>query len=128
MRRAGSLVVFLICACAVISRPNYAQVPKTRPEKPGALDGIVVNAKGAHVSGAQIWWQPSDGGTPHALHTDAQGHFTIPRLRSGLYDLRASRGQIQSSWTHNVLVRPGEPTTVTLRLVSTVPAKPALAN
>jgi hypothetical protein len=125
MRRTLFLMVFLICASAVISQSGYAQVPKTHPERPGGLGGSVVNGKGTPVSGAQILWQASDGGTPHVLHSDAQGHFTIPRLRSGLYDLRASRGQIQSDWTHNILVRPGEPTTVTLRLVTAVPATPA---
>jgi hypothetical protein len=128
MRRKMVLMVLLICASAVISPTGYAQLPKTRPEKPGGVDGHVVNGKGAPVSGAQILWQPSDGGNPHALRSDAQGHFTIPRLRSGLYDLRASRGQNESTWTHNILVRPGEPTIVTLRLVTKPPVTPARAN
>jgi virginiamycin B lyase len=80
------------------------------------LDGKVVNAKGAPVAGAQILWQAADGETPHVLHSDSQGQFHIESLRSGLYSLRASASGAWSEWEHNVLVRPGNDTSVTLRL------------
>ena len=85
-------------------------------QKPGGLDGKVVNAKGAPVAGAQILWQAADGETPHVLHSDAQGRFHIEQLRTGSYDLRASASGTWSEWEHNVLVRPGDDANVTLRL------------
>ncbi|HEX4642209.1 MAG TPA: carboxypeptidase regulatory-like domain-containing protein [Candidatus Acidoferrales bacterium] len=95
----------------------HAQAPKTAKQKPGGLDGEVVNAKGAPVAGAQILWQVADGETPHVLHSDARGRFHVGPLRTGSYDLRASAGGAWSEWEHNVLVRPGGDTSLTLRLI-----------
>ena len=93
--------------------------------RPGTLTGIVVNAKGARVAGAQVLWQNADGQSIHALHTDAQGRFRIDRLYAGLYDLRATTGTTWSEWERNVLVRPGGETSITLRLVLTAPRGPS---
>ena len=79
---------------------------------------MVVNAKGAPVAGAMVLWQVADGEKPQILHSDAQGHFQIPRLRPGLYDLRASAGDVSSSWARNVLVRPGAASNLKLRLAT----------
>ena len=78
-------------AAAFVSAGAWAQVPKTAKQKPGGLDGKVVNAKGAPVAGAQILWQAADGETPHVLHSDAQGQFHIESLRSGLYEFARFR-------------------------------------
>lgn len=96
----------------------HAQVPKAdvARQKPGGLDGEVVNSKGAPVSGALVLWQAADGGKPHVLHSDAQGKFHIESLRPGNYELRASAAGAWSEWVHNVLVRPGGDASVTLRL------------
>ena len=106
--------LFLIAA--FVSVAAQAQVPKVAKKPPGSLGGQVVNAKGAPVAGAQILWQVADGETPHLLHTDAQGKFLIPTLRSGAYDLRASADGSWSEWEHNVFVRPGAESSITLRL------------
>jgi virginiamycin B lyase len=97
-------------------------LPKVAKQKPGALDGKVVTAKGAPVAGAQILWQVADGETPHILHSDAHGQFHIESLRTGFYDLRASANGTWSEWEHNILVRPGADTNVTLRLAFKTPA------
>ena len=47
----------------------------------GVLGGIVLNSKGAPVAAAQVFWQTADGKTPHAVRTDATGHFRIAGLR-----------------------------------------------
>src|SRR6202795_4581617 len=116
MRRTLLNTAFLVCAAALVSAGARAQVPKTAKQKPGGLDGEVVNAKGAPVAGAQILWQGADGKTPHVLHSDAQGRFHIGPLRTGSYDLRASASGTWSEWEHNVFVRPGNDKIVTLRL------------
>ena len=123
MRRTRLQIVFLLCVAALVSAGTRAQVPKSSvaKQKPGSFDGEVVNAKGAPVAGAQILWQAADGETPHVLHSDAQGRFHIAKLRTGLYNLRASAGGTWSEWEHNVLVRPGNDTNVTLRLTFKVP-------
>jgi virginiamycin B lyase len=121
LRRAHLKIVFLICAAAFVSAGAWAQGPKVAKQKPGGLDGEVVNAKGAPVAGAQILWQVADGETPHVLHSDARGRFHIEPLRTGSYDLRASAGGAWSEWEHNVFVHPGNDTNVTLRLTFKAP-------
>jgi len=121
LRRACLNIAFLVCAAAFVSAGALAQVPKVAKQKPGGLDGEVVNAKGAPVAWAQILWQVADGETPHVLHSDAHGHFHIEPLRTGSYDLRASSSGTWSEWEHNVLVRPGNDTNVTLRLTFKAP-------
>jgi virginiamycin B lyase len=125
MRRARLNIAFLVCVAAFVSARARAQVPKVAKQKPGGLSGEVVNTKGAPVAGALILWQKADGETPHVLHSDAQGRFRIEKLRSGSYDLRASASGTWSQWEHNVLVRPGNDTTVTLRLTFKEPVAAA---
>lgn len=116
MRRGWFEALILLSVAAGVSA--WAQVPKTSAasRKPGALDGTVLNAKGAPVAGAQILWQAADGETPHVLHSDAHGKFHLASLRPGFYDLRASASGTWSEWEHNVLVRPGADASLTLRL------------
>ena len=121
MRRMRPIIAFLVCAAAFVSTSMRAQAPKVAKQKPGGLDGKVVNAKGAPVAGAQILWQAADGETPHVLHSDTQGRFHIEKLHTGSYDLRASAGGAWSEWEHNLLVRPGNDTNVTLRLTFKAP-------
>lgn len=116
MQRTSLFVMILICATVLLSPNVSAQYPKGHRVAPGSLDGSVITPKGKPVPGAEIIWQDSDGGVPHVLHSDRQGHFGIVRMRGGLYDLRASKGGIQSDWAHNVLIRAGRSTAVTLRL------------
>jgi virginiamycin B lyase len=124
MRRARINIAIVVCAAAFVCAGTRAQVPKVAKQKPGGLDGEVVNAKGAPVAGAQILWQAADGETPHVLHSDAQGRFHIEHLRTGSYDLRASASGTWSEWEHNVLVRPGGDTNVTLWLTFKTPPPP----
>ena len=82
----------------------------------GALDGVVLNGKGAPVAFAEVLWQAADGKAPHAVRTNATGHFRISGVHQGLYDLRAEALGMTSEWDHNVLVRAGKVAYVTLRL------------
>jgi virginiamycin B lyase len=125
MRRRRLNIALLVCAAALVSAVARAQAPKVAKQKPGGLDGEVVNAKGAPVAGAQILWQAADGETPHLLHSDAQGRFHVGPLRTGIYELRASANGTWSKWEQNVLVRPGEDANVTLRLTFKEPVAAA---
>src|ERR1700733_11865761 len=117
MRRKRLNIAILLCAAASVGAAGArAQLPKVAKKKPGSLSGEVVNAKGAPVADAQILWQAADGETPHLLHSDSQGKFQLESLRTGSYDLRASADGASSEWEHNVLVRPGSVSNVTLRL------------
>jgi hypothetical protein len=80
------------------------------------LTGEVLSASGKPVGGAVVTYQSGGGHTPHAVHTDVHGRFTIVKLRRDNYDLRASSHGLFSTWEKNVMVRSGEVKSVTLRL------------
>lgn len=116
MRRAFVSFAAIACLGALLPASPAAQLPKKPKEQPASLGGEVVSAKGTPVARAAVLYQASDGRAPHVVHTDTQGHFRIEEIRAGLYDLRAVKGKIQSEWSHNVLVRPGQQASITLRL------------
>lgn len=126
MRRKWSYIALLVCVATIVSAVGRAQTPKAPKHAPGGLSGVVVNAKGAPVAGAELMWGAPDGSTPHVLHTDAQGRFHIAKLPTGPYSLRAAAGGTWSAWEQNVLVRPGADTSVTLRLAFKEPTVPAV--
>jgi hypothetical protein len=80
------------------------------------LTGEVMSPSGKPVAGAVVTYQSGGGHTPHAVHTDAKGRFTIVKLRRDNYDLRASSHGLYSAWQKNVMVRSGQVKSVTLRL------------
>jgi Carboxypeptidase regulatory-like domain len=83
----------------------------------GVLSGVVLGPDDKPVPHASVTYQSSAGIAPHAVHADAQGHFTISKLRSDDYDLRASGRGVYSEWEKNVAVRSGQTKSVTLRLI-----------
>ena len=105
MRRTFPLALVL-AAATLLAAPRPA----------GSLTGEVLGPDGKAVAGARVIVQVSDGSRPRTAKTDAQGRFHF-RLRPGNYDVRAqARGQ-WSDWEHNVLVRSGQQTRLTLRLL-----------
>jgi hypothetical protein len=83
----------------------------------GVLNGVVLGPDDRPVPHASVSYQSSAGMAPHAVHADSQGHFTISKLRSDNYDLRASGRGVFSEWEKNVTVRSGQTKSVTLRLI-----------
>ena len=81
------------------------------------LTGVVVGPDDRPVPHAAVTYQSSGGNAPHAVHADAQGHFTITKLKADNYDLRASGKGVFSEWEKNVYVRKGQTKNVTLRLI-----------
>ena len=116
---AGAIVLLVLAAFA--GSVAYAKAVD------GVLGGIVLSAKGAPVSAAEIFWQTADGKAPHAARTDANGRFRIAGVRQGLYDVRAQAAGMTSEWEHNVVVRPGGQVSVTLRLSHRIP-RPAASQ
>lgn len=83
----------------------------------GVLSGVVLGPDDRPVPHASVTYQSSAGIAPHAVRADSQGHFTITKLRSDNYDLRASGKGVFSEWEKNVTVRSGKTKSVTLRLI-----------
>lgn len=87
------------------------------PQHTTTLTGVVLGPDDKPVPHAAVTYQSSGGNAPHAVHADAQGHFTITKLKADNYDLRASGKGVFSDWEKNVTVRRGQTKNVTLRLI-----------
>ncbi|OLB25427.1 MAG: hypothetical protein DMG41_21405 [Acidobacteria bacterium] len=89
------------------------------PQKKGTatLAGVVLGPDDQPVPHAAVTYQSSGGNAPHAVHADAHGHFTITKLRSDNYDMRASGKGVFSEWQKNITVHSGQTKNVTLRLI-----------
>jgi hypothetical protein len=81
------------------------------------LTGVVLGPDDKPVPHASLTYQSSGGNQPHALRTDASGHFRVTGLVADNYDMRATAKGVFSEWEKNVTVRKGPPTSVTLRLI-----------
>src|SRR5271163_1531108 len=86
------------------------------------LEGLVLGLDNKPVANASVTYQSGGGNAPHATHTDATGHFSVPKLRADIYDVRASSKGIFSDWQKNVSLRPGQTKSVTLHLIYTTDA------
>jgi protocatechuate 3,4-dioxygenase beta subunit len=60
--------------------------------------------------------ETADGRHPHATSTDAQGQFSFPDILPGTYEVRAYWDGAWSEWQHNLIVRAGKTTEITLRV------------
>ena len=111
MRRA--LISVMVLLVALVAAQNLAAQHKGA----GVISGVVLGPDDKPVPHASVTYQSSAGMAPHAVHADSQGHFTIAKLRSDNYDLRASGRGVYSEWEKNVTVRSGQTKSVTLRLI-----------
>jgi len=113
MRRALLFNAILLLALATARGVSAA------PQGTGSatLSGVVLGPDDKPVAHASVSYQSSGGNAPHAVHTDAHGHFTITRLKADNYDLRASGKGVFSEWEKNLRLRPKETKNVTLRLI-----------
>jgi len=119
----GLLVALLLFGAGAWAQGTASKtIRPTRPaarQPTGVLHGRVLGADGKPVKGARVMVQSSDGRTPRALLTGADGRCRLTRT-IGPYDLRANSNGQWSEWTRNVRVKAGEETGVTLR----IPAAP----
>ena len=120
MRRLRMLAVSLAMVIALL--PAYGKPPG------GVLKGTVLNAKGQPVSAGRVFCQMADGTAPHSARIDSSGHFELALSRDGLYDVRAQGTGAASKWVHNVTVRNGKETNLTLRLAVAQPPHGAAAT
>jgi hypothetical protein len=111
-RTLSFLVVFFLGLMAV---RGVSAAPQSKGS--GTLSGLVLGPDDRPVSHASVTYQSSGGNAPHAVRTDSQGHFTITKLKSDNYDLRATGKGVFSEWEKNISVKSGQTKSVTLRLI-----------
>jgi Carboxypeptidase regulatory-like domain len=113
MRRA--LLFITIFLLALVAARGVSAAPQRKGS--ATLSGVVLGPDDGPVAHASVSYQSSGGNAPHAVHTDSRGHFTISKLRTDNYDLRASGKGVFSVWEKNVSLRSGETKDITLRLI-----------
>ena len=114
MKRIVLFQVIVLLALAAVR--SVAAAPQHH-KGTTTLAGVVLGPDDKPVPHAAVTYQSSGGNAPHAVHADANGHFTIANLRADNYDLRASGKGVFSEWEKNVYVRRGQTKNVTLRLI-----------
>jgi len=113
MKRIVLFLTIVLLALATVCSVSAGPQKKGSP----SLTGVVLGPDDKPVPHAAVTYQSSGGNAPHAVHADAQGHFTIANLRADNYDMRASGKGVFSEWEKNITVRKGHTKNVTLRLI-----------
>jgi hypothetical protein len=113
MRRIFILVA-VVFATLVAARGVMAS-----PQSKGSatLSGVVLGPDDKPVPHASVSYQSSGGNAPHAVYTDSRGRFTVTKLKSDNYDVRASSKGIFSEWEKNIMLRKGKTEYITLQLI-----------
>lgn len=112
MRRV--LISSVMLLFALVTAHQAVAQPQTAGG--GVVTGVVIGPDDKPIPNAIVTYQSAGGKAPHIAHADARGHFTIAKLRSDNYELRASGEGVFSAW-ENVAVRSGKTKTLTLRTI-----------
>jgi hypothetical protein len=113
MRRAVILIVVFLMA--LVAARGVLAGPQSRGS--ATLTGVVIGPDDKPVPHASVSYQSSGGNAPHAVYTDSRGRFTITKLKSDNYDVRASSKGIFSEWEKNITLRRGKTQYITLQLI-----------
>ncbi len=108
----------LVCALLLaIEGAAQSTTPQRAPGPMGKLAGQVLGADGKPAAKASVYCQSSDGRSPRAAKTDAQGHFRLT-CPTGPVDVRATAGESSSAWIRDVRIRTGETTSLTIHITA----------
>jgi len=118
MRRilASAVILFAISSTVVQAGQNVV-LKRGKGGATGMITGVVLGPDDKPAPHAAISYQSSSGSMPHAVHADAHGRFTITKLGSDNYDVRASANGVFSEWQKNLPVQNGRTSELTLRLI-----------
>ena len=106
-------IFYLAVAAGLLTLGSAQGMPQQRTS---TLEGLVLGPDNKPVPNASVTYQSGGGNAPHVVRTDEGGRFSVQKLRADIYDVRASAQGDYSDWKKNVNLRPGQITTLTLRL------------
>jgi len=113
MRRA--VILFVVFLIALVAARGVNAAPQSKGS--ATLSGVVLGPDDKPAPHASVSYQSSGGNAPHAVYTDSRGRFTITKLKSDNYDVRASSKGIFSEWVKNITLRKGKTEYITLQLI-----------
>jgi hypothetical protein len=108
------MLVAVGCA-ALVAAHGMMAAPQSKGS--ATLSGVVLGPDDKPVPHASVSYQSSGGNAPHAVYTDSRGRFTITKLKSDNYDVRATSKGIFSEWEKNITLRKGKTEYITLQLI-----------
>ncbi|MBS1840378.1 MAG: carboxypeptidase regulatory-like domain-containing protein [Acidobacteria bacterium] len=118
MKRQIAILLILSAALGTTAWAGQNVVVKRGKGAPsGIISGTVLGPNDKPAPHAVITYQSSSGIAPHVVHADARGRFTITKLHTDNYDLRASAKGIFSEWQKNFQVQSGHTSEIILRLI-----------
>jgi len=113
----------LACFLMVIA-VSWVASPLLHAEGVATLQGIVKDAHGQSLSGAEIRIQGSDPSKIGKVHTNANGHYSYAGLETGTYSVMLSVNGATKASIGNVKTKTGEVQTLNFELRSGAMARP----
>ena len=95
-----------------------------RADAVATLSGIVRDAKGAPLRGAEIRIVGSDASKVGRIHTDAAGRYNYPGLETGTYSVTLVVDGVTKASINNVKTKSGEVQTLNFDLQGNAAARP----
>ena len=117
MRRFCLSACFCLLALAVAGSSIASPQRRGGARGYGRMVGTVIGPNDKPVANAVVTYQPGGGEAPHVVRTDANGKFTIPKIRVDNYDVRASGNGVFSEWEKNISIKPNQTRSVTLHMI-----------
>ena len=106
-RRRASIAATLLCLLVHPVSPAFAQGSST-----ASISGVVVDAEGAVVPGADVMVKNVATGETFTTVTSDKGVFSVPALITGTYSVMVSLTGFKTAVLNNVIVNAGVPANV----------------
>jgi hypothetical protein len=113
----------LIRVLAVVSISGLLSIA-ARADAVATLSGVVRDAKGAPVRGAEIRIVGSDASKVGRIHTDAAGRYNYAGLETGFYSVTLVVSGVTKASIKNVSTKSGEVQTLNFDLQGNAAARP----
>ena len=113
----------LMRVLAVVSISGLLSVT-ARADAVATLNGVVRDAKGAPLRGAEIRIVGSDASKVGRIHTDAAGRYNYAGLETGTYSVTLIVGGVTKASINNVKTKSGEVQTLNFDLQGSAGARP----
>ena len=107
---------------------TFCLMLKAHAEGEATLSGVVRDAAGKGLQGAEIRIQGSDANKVGRIHTTANGHYSYAALETGTYNVTLVVGGATKASINNVRTTAGQNQTLNFDLQKAKPTRPALAG
>jgi VCBS repeat-containing protein len=108
----------------IVVSVSFCLMLKAHAEGEATLSGVVKDAAGQPLQGAEIRIQGNDASKVGKIHTNANGHYSYPALETGTYSVTLLVDGATKASINNVRTKAGETQTLNFELRKGATAKP----